>query len=270
MSRLLAHRVDGAGEPLLLLNGGMMTMASWEPIAVPLAERFRVVRCDFRGQFASPGTPPLDIDGHVSDVVSLLDAIGIESTHVIGTSFGGEVGLALAATHPRQVRSLVAATATEITDAFRHDAAALHRATAEAAAGGDAALLFDAMLPVFYSPVYIAAHRGELDKRRGQLGQLPAWWFASAGALLESLESFDLRPCLPRIACPTLVLAAAEDRIMPLEEARALAAAIRGARLEVIEGSGHVLVVEQPDRFVRECLAFLASVQHREAARAPS
>jgi pimeloyl-ACP methyl ester carboxylesterase len=126
------------------------------------------------------------------------------------------------------------------------------------------------MLPVFYSPVYIAAHRGELDKRRGQLGQLPAWWFASAGALLESLESFDLRPCLPRIACPTLVLAAAEDRIMPLEEARALAAAIRGARLEVIEGSGHVLVVEQPDRFVRECLAFLASVQHREAARAPS
>jgi pimeloyl-ACP methyl ester carboxylesterase len=43
------HRVDGEGEPLLLLNGIAMSVASWEEIARPLAERFRVVRCDFRG-----------------------------------------------------------------------------------------------------------------------------------------------------------------------------------------------------------------------------
>ena len=59
-----------------------------------------------------------------------------------------------------------------------------------------------------------------------------------------------------------LVLAAGEDRLMPLGCARALVSAIPGASLEVVEGSGHALVVEQPERFVQSCLDFLASV-HR-------
>ncbi|MRR12138.1 alpha/beta hydrolase, partial [bacterium] len=46
---VLAHRVDGRGDPLLLLNGGMMSLSAWEELARPLAERYRVVRCDFRG-----------------------------------------------------------------------------------------------------------------------------------------------------------------------------------------------------------------------------
>ncbi len=258
---MLTHRMDGAGEPVLLLNGGLMTMGSWDPIAKPLAERFLVVRCDFRGQLASPGTPPSEIEGHVEDVANLLDALDVGPVHVLGTSFGGEVGLALAATHPARVRSLVAATATEITDAFRRDAAALFRATEEVASGGDPGRLYDAMVPVFYSPAYVAAHRQELDARRGQMSQLPGWWFANANAMLSSLERFQLGQYLAGIACPTLVLAAEDDRIMPPERARAMAETIPDARLVVVEGSGHVLVVEHPDRFVSECLAFLASVE---------
>ncbi len=159
------------------------------------------------------------------------------------------------------MRALVAATATEITDTFRRDAAALRRACDGVAAGADAATLYDAMLPVFYSPGYLASHRDELERRRVQMRDLPGRWFTSAGAILASVERFDLRRHLPAIACPTLVLAAEEDRIMPLERARALAREVRGARLAVVEGAGHVLVVEQPGRFVQECLSFLASLE---------
>ncbi|HVN76770.1 MAG TPA: alpha/beta fold hydrolase [Thermoanaerobaculaceae bacterium] len=261
MSAPLAHRVDGEGEPLVLLNGGLMTVASWEPIAAVLSERFRVVRCDFRGQFLTGGAAPSSVEDHAADVAALLDALAIDAAHVIGTSFGGAVALALAALRPGRVRSLVAATITQTTDALRRDAAALHRATAEVLAGGDPGVLVDAMLPVFYSEGYLEAHGAELDARRGQFAALPRWWFAAADAILASLERFDLAPHLPRIACPTLVLAAADDSIMPLEGARTLASAIRGARLAVVGGCGHVLVVEQPDRFVSECLAFLASVE---------
>jgi pimeloyl-ACP methyl ester carboxylesterase len=253
--------MDGAGEPVLLLNGGLMTMGSWDPTAKPLAERFRVVRCDFRGQLASPGTSPSEIEGHVEDVAALLDALDVGAFHVIGTSFGAEVGMALAALHPARVRSLVAATATEITDEFRRGAAELHRTAAAVAGGGDPGALVDAMLPVFYSPAYLEAHRDELQERRTQMAALPRWWFAAADAILASLERFDLTPYLPRIACPTLVLAAAGDCIMPLERARVMAETIPDARLVVVEGSGHVLVVEHPERFVKECLAFLASVE---------
>jgi len=258
---VLAHRVDGDGEPLLLLNGGMMTVASWEPIAAALAERFRVVRCDFRGQLLTGGSVPETVEEHAGDVAALLDTMDLGAAHVIGTSFGAEVGMALAALHPECVRSLVAATATEITGEFHRGAAELHRAAAAVASGGDAGALVDAMLPVFYSEEYLEAHRSELGRRRGQMAALPRWWFAAAGAILASLERFDLASYLPRIACPTLVLAAAQDRIMPLEHARALAAALTDARLVVVEDSGHVLVVEQPQRFANECLAFLASVE---------
>jgi len=262
--KVLAHRVDGEGEPLLLLNGGMMSVASWEPIAAMLAARFRVVRCDFRGQLLTGGPAPATVEENAGDVVDLLEALGIGAAHVIGTSFGAEVGMALAALHPARVRSLVAATATEITDEFRRGTAELHRTAAAVAGGGDPGALVDAMLPVFYSPAYLEAHRDELRLRRAQMAALPRWWFAAADAILASLERFDLVPYLPRIACPTLVLAAAGDRIMPLERARAMASSIRNARLEVVEGSGHVLIVEHPQRFVDACLDFLASLERRE------
>ena len=262
-TNVLAHRIDGEGEPLLLLNGGMMTMASWDAIAAPLAERCRVVRCDFRGQLLTGGLAPPTIEEHAGDAEVLLEALGIGATHVIGTSFGAEVGMALAALHPARVRSLVAATATEITDEFRRGAGELHRTAAAVAGGGDPSALVDAMLPVFYSGAYLEAHRDELQERRTQMAALPRWWFAAADAILASLERFDLAPYLPRIACPTLVLAAAGDRIMPFERARAMAETIPDARLVAVEESGHVLVVEHPERFVKECLAFLSSVQHR-------
>ena len=111
---LITHYAVGEGEPVLLLNGGAMTMAAWEPIAAPLATRFRVVRCDLRGQLLTPGPPHDTLGQHADDVVALLDALDIPSVHVIGTSFGAMVGLVLAARHPQRVQSLVAGTTTDV------------------------------------------------------------------------------------------------------------------------------------------------------------
>ena len=258
---VLAHRIDGTGEPLLLLNGGMMTIASWDAIAAPLAERYRVVRCDFRGQLRSPGAPHSDLEGHVADLVALLDALSIERVHAVGTSFGAEVGLLLAALHPERVASLFAAAATDVaTPLLRDGRGALQRECRTAAAGHNRDRLLEVMQAAFYSPDYVAAHCQELAERAAQIAKLPDWWFAGVADLLASLENLDLRSYLGRIACPVLVLAASGDRVMLLEHARALASAIPAARLEVVEGSGHVLVVEQPERFVRSSLDFLASV----------
>ncbi|MDX1645246.1 MAG: alpha/beta fold hydrolase, partial [Thermoanaerobaculia bacterium] len=106
-----AGRVDGT---VVLLNGGFMTTASWEPLARSLAECCRVVRCDFRGQLRSPGQVREELAGNVGDLVALLDGLdsaidgGIEPVHLLGTSFGGEIALLLAARHPERVASLVA------------------------------------------------------------------------------------------------------------------------------------------------------------------
>jgi pimeloyl-ACP methyl ester carboxylesterase len=257
----LTHRVDGHGENVLLLNGGFMTIASWDTIAAPLAERYRVLRCDFRGQLRSPGRTHPDLTGHAADLVKLLDALRIDRVHTVGTSLGAEVGLLLAALHPSRVASLIAATATDIaTPVLGNRDGEMMRELERAAVGGDRGPLLRSMQELLYSPGYAATHGEELAERAAQVTLLPDWWFAGAAQLLASLENLDLRKHLASIACPVLVLAAGEDRVMPLHRAKALVSAIRSADLEVVEGSGHALIVEQPERFVQSCLDYLGSV----------
>jgi len=86
---ILYHRIDGEGEPLLLLNGVAMSVSSWDLISRPFSESFRVVRCDFRGQLMMPVTPPDDVADHAGDVIAQcvvrIDASEVES-HVINQS----------------------------------------------------------------------------------------------------------------------------------------------------------------------------------------
>ncbi len=260
-SGLLAHRLAGAGEVVLLLNGGMMSYAAWEEIARALEGAHRVLRCDFRGQLLSPGPVPRALSGQVEEVVGLLDALGIARVHAVGASFGAQVGLLLAALHPERVASLTAITATDrFTPGMREDAGRLRAACREALGGGDRGRIFDAMVPTTFGPAYAAANASALAERRKQIGSLPDAWFAGLDGLLASLEDLDLRPHLARVECPTLVVAAELDQVFPLEHARALAAAVRGAMLVVVEGSGHALVVEKPRELLVVIQSFLARV----------
>lgn len=252
------HRVDGAGEPLLLLNGIAMSAASWEPIAAPLAARFRVIRCDLRGQLLSPGEPPPDLEGHLADVVGLLDRLEVERTHLVATSFGAAVAALLAARHPDRVRSLVTvASATGFTEGMADEVARWREGALAAVRGGDRGVLSDVLEPVAYSAAWLAAHRAERALRRQQIAALPERWFTDLAALLATAGGASVAAELPSIRCPTLVVAAGDDAFIPRERCRAIAEAIPGARFEVVEGAGHAVVVERPEELVRRIAAFL-------------
>lgn len=259
---MIHFQSDGHGDPLLLLNGIAMTAASWQPVAVPLAERFNVIRCDLRGQLLSPGSPPTDVGEHVDDVVELLDHLELDSVHVLATSFGGAVGALLAARQPERVRSLLlVASADGFTDVMATEVARWREATVRSLAGPDRGVLSDILEPVVYSPAYVEAHREERAQRRLQIGALPTGWFEGLVGLLDSAESFSLRNELAAIRCPTLIVAAELDGFIPLENCRALADAIPGADFNVIEGAGHAVVVEQPDAIVNLALEFFGTIK---------
>ncbi|MFH1176572.1 MAG: alpha/beta hydrolase [Acidobacteriota bacterium] len=259
MTEILTHRVDGAGPPVLLLNGGLMSISAWNGIAERLADRHRVVRCDFRGQLLSPGDAPPELEGHVADVVEFLDHLGIACCHLIGTSFGGQVGLLLAATHPERVRSLVAATVVDYPPESMHEAdERLREACREAITSGDGRPFFELITPVIYSPAYLAAHAAEMAERLRTFRAVPRAWFAGGERILAAVNAMDLRPRLGQIRCPVLVVIAEQDGLMPVERSRALAAAIPGATTVVVAGSGHALVVEARERFVELVEEFLA------------
>jgi 3-oxoadipate enol-lactonase len=257
----IAHQSDGAGAPVVLLNGGLMTMAMWEPIAAALRPHHQVIRCDFRGQLLSPGEPHATLAGHVADVVGVLDALGVPSAHIVGTSFGGIVAFALAATYGARVRSLVAGTTSAwLTEEYWISAAPLVDACRAAAAGtGDGGRILDLVAPLTYSPGFLAANGPLLAQRRGLLSMLPRQYFDGAAGIVSLLEGLDLRPLLPDIACPTLVLAAECDRTFPLPHARAIAAGIPGARLDILAGAPHGVFVEDASRVIPALTAFLAA-----------
>jgi lipase len=95
------------GPPLLCLHG----ITAWGGRFRRLAERrlgaFRVLAPDLRGHGVSTWEPPWDFDRHVADLVESLDELGIERVPVVGHSFGGRVGLELAARHPERIEALV-------------------------------------------------------------------------------------------------------------------------------------------------------------------
>jgi pimeloyl-ACP methyl ester carboxylesterase len=236
-----------------------MTMAAWEPIASVLLQQQRVIRCDFRGQLLSPGPAPATIAGHAADVVAVLDALGIDAAHVVGTSFGGFVGITLAATAPSRVRSLVAGTTTaHLTDDDWEVALPLVEACRAAADGrGEGGRVLDVIAPVTYSPRFLDTNREMLEGRRALMSALPRSYFEGAAAIVALLQRLDLRALLPAIECSTLVLAAGDDRTFPLRHSQALAAAIRGARLAILDGAAHGVFSEEPARVAPIVASFL-------------
>jgi len=258
---LLFHVEHGDGEPVLLLNGIAMSAATWEPVAAPLAESYRVVRCDLRGQLMSPGDAPPTVLGHAAEVVKLLDGLEVEQTHVAGTSFGGAVAAMLAARWPERVCSLVSIASGDGFDGeMTAEVQRWREACLAAQDGGDRGRLFDVLEETVYSPAWRASHRGDLAERRRQMAALPERWFHGLVALLDTADSVKLGSELGAIRCPALVAAAELDGFIPRERCRALADGIPGARFTVLKGAGHAVVVEQPDRVAQLIGDFLGDV----------
>ena len=249
----LTHRVDGDGPPLILLNGGLMSIGAWDPFIPNLAGRWRVIRCDFRGQLRSNGPYPASLDEHARDVVDLMDTLGIERAHWMGVSFGALVAMVGAARYNDRVQQLTVITATERTDErMRREAAEGRELAEDAAAGGEGgAELVRRIFAQTWSDQWLARQpAGFLDARIQQVSALPRAFFAGSAAILALLEDLDLTLLLGDITAPTLVIGGADDRVFPPEHSRAIAELIPGAKVEIIEGTGHGLLFERADRIL--------------------
>ncbi len=235
-----------------------MSIAAWEPVAAPLAGRFQVVRCDLRGQLLSPGEPEPTLEAHVRDVVELLDTLGLQRVHLVGTSYGGLLALRVASLHPERAASVCGIATTErITPETWKSTAELRELCLAAADGGDGGRVLDFLLPGTYTPEYLEKQAPALAFHRHWVAALPAIWFRGIAGLLSSLEGLDLRPHLGAIRCPVLVVAGGRDVMFPLEHSRALVEAIPYARLELLPGAPHGMAVENPADVTRVLLEFL-------------
>jgi 3-oxoadipate enol-lactonase len=225
-------------EAVVLLNGIMMTTASWVFQTRVLSPLYRVVLHDFRGQLQNLMPGPFTLQQHVDDLLELLDRERIDRANLIGTSYGGEVGMLFALAHPERVQSLAVIACVSHVEPPLRASIELWRDTARTAPEK----LYDVTAPWNFSPGILTETFMEAGRKR--LRAHPPEFFAAFADLCDAFLTLDLTARLHEITAPTLVIAAEQDRLKPLHYSETIASQIPNARLEVIPDAGHAVFLE--------------------------
>ena len=264
MARLAINDVDlyyeehGSGAPLLLIAGLASDSQSWLPVLPGLKERFRVIVVDNRGVGR---TTPLDartsVGAIADDCAALLRHLRLEAVHVLGHSMGGFIAQDLALRHPSLVGKLVLA-ATGSRSSKRNDD--LFAGWADALDAGAAPDRWFRNLFYWIFSARLFEDPKAVDDFVRFAVEYPYPQTARAFRnQVEAVAQFDSTQELSRIAAPTLVIAASEDLLFPMEACKQLARSLGGAELAVVDAAGHALHVEQPADFNRQVLRFLSA-----------
>ena len=209
----------------------------------------------FGGSERGAGDGPPRCDQHADDMAALLDHSGIEAATVCGVSMGGYVAFASWRRSSGAGAGLVLCDTRAAADTEAGRRARAQLAIRVRREGTKAAV--DAMLPNLIS----ATTRREHPEVEGRLREIAE--SIEAETIVRALEGLAGRPdstgLLPTITVPTLVLHGAEDATVPVDESRAMAERIPGAALRIIDGAGHLPMVEQPEAFDAELARFIES-----------
>jgi 3-oxoadipate enol-lactonase len=248
---LLAGEEAGDGDPVVLIHGFSFDRTMWDPQFPELARSYRTIRYDLRG-FGESGLPAANRD-HVTDLLALLDALGIDRAHLAGLSLGANIALAAAALHQDRVRTITLASPGLPGYPWRTPRPPDEAAAVAHGAGVAAAKRWWLGHEIFRSAQRYPAARKHLA---AMVDRFPAhqWDIAlPAAPQLPSLTGF-----LPRLATPALILGGALDVAGYRHIAAVLAKEIPNAERQEFAGCGHLLNLERPAEFTGRLLQFLA------------
>jgi 3-oxoadipate enol-lactonase len=246
---------EGA-EVVMLSNSLGTNFHVWDPQAAALSQKYRVLRYDKRGHGLTecPPEEAYTIARLAQDAVALLDALAIERVHFCGLSIGGMIGQKLAATAPNRIISLTLCdTANRIgpPQVWNDRIAAIRE--------GGVARIAAGTLTRWFTAGFLSTRPEVAVGIAAMLTRTPAAGYIGCSL---AIRDADLAADDALIRCPTLVVVGEHDPATPVASAQALAAAIGGARLEIIADAAHISTIEQPERvtalladFLGECAA---------------
>jgi pimeloyl-ACP methyl ester carboxylesterase len=249
------YDVTGSGPGVVAVHGTGAGRDQWIGLAERLSDRFTVEAPDLSGSGETTDLGgPLTLTDLADEVLAAADHAGLATFHLVGHSLGAAVATEIAARHPNRVRSLAlhagwVRTTTEMAAQFRYW---LELLDADTRHGG---ALFARMLPLAaFGPGYW--RNSTLEANEELVALLARRVPPDTRRQTEVDLTVDLTDALGRISAPTLVLASADDRVVPADQARALVSGIAGARYAEIS-AGHGAPVEDAVGFVDRLTAFL-------------
>jgi pimeloyl-ACP methyl ester carboxylesterase len=267
-------RCEGNGQPVLLLHGQPGHSGHWEPVISLLSKYFCCIAPDRPG-YGRSSTKAKNFKGNAEDLLTLMDFLSIEQASVVGHSWGGGVALALAQNYPERVKGLVLIASVGTKQSLTSVDYILAKPIIGELISYIVLLLADRALPSFvkiaqkvmlpnWFNTRLNLRRVFKDFQEIKIACPPITKAAFSSAKEQRFMIKDIHQIeenLNKITCPTLVIAAGADNVVPAAGSQSLTTSIKNSTFEVIEDASHLLIVETPVKVSNLILSFLSNIK---------
>lgn len=235
----------GTGEPVVLLHGMAGSKENWLLLAPHLTDDYRLIAPDQAGFGESPEA--LDNDYRISAQVERLrefaDAMKLSRFHLVGHSMGGHAAGVFAARYPERVQTLTLMNAAGVP--FKPNAFQALLERGENPFATESVEKFDAFMRMTFEHPPFAPRRLRLAYAERNAAR--AWLWNGIVRRVTSIKSrYFLQSKLSQISAPTLVLWCDLDQLLDVSSVEAFRVGLPLARIEILQGCGHMPMMEQP------------------------
>lgn len=254
----IGYQQQGTGKPLVLLHGALIDSRTWKRQLDELSIDYKVVAWDAPGCGHSSDPPEnFQLSDFADCLAGVIDELKLERPHILGLSFGGGLALEFYRRYPETPESLI------LVSAYAGWAGSLPPEAVEnrlqkglEQSKLPAKQVVENWLPTLFNKSVSA----EVIKETADI--MKGFHPVGMRVMLQAFAKADLRDTLPTIEVPTLLLYGDADQRSPLDIARELHSSIKTSRLVVLQGIGHVVNAEAPEKFNLEVHRFLNSIDY--------
>jgi aminoacrylate hydrolase len=256
----LYYETVGRGEPLMLVPGLSGRGSFWANQVKEFSREFGVIVHDHRGTGRSTHSRiRYSVEQMADDALRLMDALGVDSAHLVGHSTGGAIGQVIALEHPRRLRSLVLSATWAGPDPYFRRLFESRKGVL-LSQGVEAYVRASALF--MSPPAWISANDALLDEQH-KAALAEAAPVEVTASRIDAILRHDRRARLNAIGVPTLVVVAQDDMITPRFYSDELASRVPGAKLVVLDSGGHGVPTTGAAAYNRAVGAFLrAQLSH--------
>lgn len=244
------------GEPLVILNGLMMSTASWTPF-IHVFSKYKLILLDMidQGQSTKAVGEEYTQETQADMINEFLEKLHLDKINLFGISYGGEVAMNFALKYQDKLKSLILANTASRTNEYLKDTG---KGWEYACRTYDASVFFKiAIIPV-YSVRFYEENLKWMKDREEMFGKvLTPEWYEAVIRLIRSAENLNITNKIHTINVPTLIISAENDAITPLPCQIEIKQRIKDSKMVIIKDSGHGSMYEKPYEFAGSIIGFL-------------